>query len=99
MLVYTVVEGCQMAMNCAVLLAGENRQLRAENERQKKMRVKRTAYIATGGVLSIQEGVEHSQTAEIVPERAEVNQGAGIQRRVPRRCGLCGSHKMRVSAK
>jgi hypothetical protein len=40
-----------MAINSAVLLAEENRQLRAENERQKKKRAKRRAYIATGGVL------------------------------------------------
>src|SRR5947209_9117356 len=42
-----LVKGCQMAMNNAVLLAEENRQLRAENERQKKKRAKRRSYIAT----------------------------------------------------
>ena len=48
-----LVKGCQMAINSAVLLAEENRQLRAENQRQKKKRVKRRAYIATGGVLIV----------------------------------------------
>ena len=36
-----LVKGCQMAINSAVLLAEENRQLRGENERQKKKRAKR----------------------------------------------------------
>jgi hypothetical protein len=31
-----LVKGCQMAINSAILLAEENRQLQAENERQKK---------------------------------------------------------------
>lgn len=45
-----LVKGCQLAMNSAVLLAEENRQLRSENERQKKKRAKRRAFIATGGL-------------------------------------------------
>jgi hypothetical protein len=50
-----------MAMNSAVLLAEENRQLRAKDERQKKKRAKRRSYIAKGGVLTIQEGLDLSQ--------------------------------------
>jgi hypothetical protein len=42
-----LVNGCQLAMNSAVLLAEENRQLRSENERQKKKRANRRAFIAT----------------------------------------------------
>ena len=52
-----------MAINSAVLLAEENRQLRAENERQKKKRAKVKSYIATGGVLTVQEGLDLSQIA------------------------------------
>jgi hypothetical protein len=40
-------------MHNAVLLIEENRQLWAENERQKKKRAKRRSYIATGGVLTV----------------------------------------------
>ena len=50
-------------MNSAVLLAEENRQLRVENERQKKKRAKKRLYIATGGVLTIQEGLDLSNVA------------------------------------
>ena len=56
-----------MAMYSATILAEENRQLRAENERQKKKKAKRRSYIATGGVLTGQEGVERSQIANIKP--------------------------------
>jgi hypothetical protein len=41
-----------MAIHSAVLLTDENRQLRAENERQKK-KAKRRSYIAQGGVLIV----------------------------------------------
>jgi hypothetical protein len=40
-------------MHNAVLLIEENRQLQAENERQKKKRAKQRSYIATGGVLTV----------------------------------------------
>ena len=42
-----------MAMNSTVLLAEENRQLQAKNQRQKKKRAKQRSYIATGGVLTV----------------------------------------------
>src|SRR5436305_13455632 len=48
-----LVKGCQMAMNSVVLLAKENRQLRIENQRQKKKRAKNRSYIAIGGVLIV----------------------------------------------
>jgi DDE superfamily endonuclease/helix-turn-helix, Psq domain/Tc5 transposase DNA-binding domain len=86
-----LVKGCQLAMNSAVLLAEENRQLRGENERQKKKRAKRRAFIATGGVLTIQEGLERSQVTNIVPESGAVTEEVTIQRRAPRMCSLCRS--------
>ncbi len=49
-----------MAINKATLLAEENRQLRAENKRQKKKRAKRRSYIAVGGTLTVQEGLIRS---------------------------------------
>jgi hypothetical protein len=68
-----LVKGCQLAINSAVLLAKENRQLQGENKRQKKKRAKRRAFIATRGVLTIQEGLDRSQVTNIVPEsRCEV---------------------------
>ena len=47
-----------MAIKSAMLLTEENRQLQAENERQKRKRAKRRSYIAKGGVLTVQEGLD-----------------------------------------
>ena len=87
-----------MAMHSAVLLTEENRQLRAENERQKKKRVKRRSYIATGGVLTVQEGLNRSQMVDIehVEEPTSIPQEPRI--RAPPRCSICSSlkHNARV---
>ena len=53
-----------MAMYNAMLLAEENRQLRTENERQKKKKTRHREYIATEGVLTVQEGLNRSQLVE-----------------------------------
>jgi hypothetical protein len=42
-----------MAMNNAMLLIEENRQLQAENVKPKKKRAKQRSYIATGRVLTV----------------------------------------------
>ena len=80
-----------MAMNSAVLLAEENRQLRSENERQKRKRAKKRAFIATRGVLTIQEGRDLSQNTNIVPESGSIPQEAARQPRAPRKCSMCKS--------
>jgi hypothetical protein len=86
-----LVKGCQLAMNSAVLLAEENRQLRSENKRQKKKRAKRRAFIATGGVLTIQEGLDRSQVTNIVPESGAVTEEVIVKTRAPRTCSMCKS--------
>ena len=81
-------------MNSAVLLAEENRQLRRENARQKKKRAKKKAYIATGGVLTLQEGIDLNQAGPKGPKGPKgraVNQEANVQPRAPRMCSLCRS--------
>src|SRR5450432_3216673 len=47
-----LVKGCELAMNSAVLLAEENRQLQTENARQVKKRAKKRRFIATSGTLT-----------------------------------------------
>jgi hypothetical protein len=89
-----LVKGCQLAMNSAVLLAEENRQLRHENQRQKKKRAKKRTFIATGGVLTNQEGIarqHRSQVTNTVPEREVVTEEATVKTRAPRMCSLCRS--------
>jgi hypothetical protein len=79
-----------MAMNSAVLLA-EDRQLQGENKRQKKKRAKRRSYIATGGVLTVQEGLDRSKMANVEPESRVVDREAPVQTRAPRTCSMCKS--------
>lgn len=86
-----LVKGCQMAMHNAVLLSEENRQLRTENARQKKKKTKRRAYIATGGILTGQEGIERSRIGDnaIVGGVTEVQ--SAPQKRAPNKCSMCKS--------
>jgi hypothetical protein len=83
-----------MATHSAVILAEENRQLRTENQRQKTKRANKRTYIATGGVLSVQEGLDRSNTAGkgSVSIRGEVmDQDLAPQTRAPRMCSMCRS--------
>ncbi|KKA17135.1 Transposase [Rasamsonia emersonii CBS 393.64] len=50
-----LIKGCQLAMNSAVILAKENHDLRAANEKQKQKRKRSTNQISHEGGLSIQE--------------------------------------------
>jgi hypothetical protein len=86
-----LVKGCQLAMNSAVLLAEENRQLRQENKRQKQKRAKKRAFIATGGVLTVQEGLDRSLDTNTVPESGVVPEETTVKTRAPRTCSLCRS--------
>jgi len=83
-----------MAMNSAILLTEENRQLQAINAKQVKKRAKRRTYIATGGTLTIQEGLELSQSN--VEPVSRVASGVAtdeliVRTRAPRTCSICGS--------
>lgn len=52
-------------MHLAVLFADENKKLRATNECQKNKRAVQRSYLALGGVLSVQKGLDWSLTANI----------------------------------
>jgi len=80
-----------MAMHSAVLLADENKKLRAANERQKKKRAVRRSYIATGGVLTVQEGLDRSVTANTEPTDQSTGGVEERQIRAPRTCSICRS--------
>jgi hypothetical protein len=88
-----LVKGCQMAMYSAVLLTDENRRLRTENKRQKIKKTKRRLYIAQGGVLTVQEGLNRLQGANLEPVEGLTDQPARPQTRAPRMCSICRSLK------
>jgi hypothetical protein len=83
-----------MAMNSAILLAEENRQLRAINAKQTKKRAMRRTCIATGGTHTIQEGLALSEpTVELVIEAVGglATDKPIIHTRAPRTCSMCKS--------
>jgi hypothetical protein len=71
-----LVKGCQIAMHNAVLLAHENKEVRAANQRQKKKQEKPRSYIAQGGVLTVEEGTRRAENREI--EQMGGGGGAGF---------------------
>jgi hypothetical protein len=93
-----LVKGCQMAMHSAVLLADENRQLRAANQRQKRKREKERSCIAKGGVLTAKEGLEYVQRAHERLEAVVKASGLEPRKRAPPRCSVCESleHNARI---
>jgi hypothetical protein len=80
-----------MAMHNAVLLAEENKQLRTANERQKKKRALRRSYVASGGVLTVQEGLNRSEIDNIELAGEVEGPPIGPQTRAPRTCSMCKS--------
>jgi hypothetical protein len=88
---HQLVKAGQLAMNSAVLLAEEVRQLRSESERQKRKRAKKRTFIAKGGVLTIQEGRDLSQNTTRVPESGVAHQEESRQPRALRKCSMCKS--------
>jgi hypothetical protein len=80
-----------MAMNSAILLAEENRQLRAINAKQTKKRARRRTYIATSRTLTIQEGLALSEpTVELVIEAVGgvATDELVVRTRAPRTCSM-----------
>lgn len=86
-----LVKGCQMAMHSAVLLADENKKLRAANERQKKKRAIRRSYITTRGVLTVQEGLDRSVATNLEPTGQSAGGVEELRIRAPRTCSMCKS--------
>ncbi len=84
-----LVKGAKQAMYYGVILAEENRQLRAENTRQKRKRAIRRSYVQSGGVLTVQEGIELVERAENRPVEEEVEPRTQPQLRALARCSIC----------
>ena len=89
-----LIKGCEIAMQSAVLLAAENKKLRAGNENIKKKRQKNKSYIGRGGVLSAQEvqeaqmevGNRGEDEIQVVEQPSQPS-----SLRAPRMCSICRS--------
>ena len=90
-----LVKGCQLALQSATILAKENSELRAANEKQKQKRTRSTRQIAHEGDLSVQDVRElrsepfEAQVARINTYREQVSEGLQPRTRGQRGCGIC----------
>jgi len=84
-----LVKGCQIAMHNAVLLAQENKELQAANQRQKRKRNAPRSYIATGGILTGAEGLQRAQEADQRQEGVVAQADLQPQKRAPPTCSTC----------
>jgi hypothetical protein len=87
-----LVKGYQIAMQSAALLAAENRELRAANEKQKRKRKRRRTYIGQEEALTIEEGIDRVRRANKgergVMEVEEISENQPRKRAAPR-CSVC----------
>jgi hypothetical protein len=74
-----------------ILLADENKKLRAANERQTKKRAIRRSYITRGGALTVQEGLNRSVIVNTEPTDQSTSRGKEQRIRAPRMCSMCKS--------
>ena len=88
-----LVKGCQMAMHNTVLLASEVKELRTANEKQKQKRGKARTYIADGGILTGEEGLNRTKKRKIVDEAERAAMDAQPKRRAPSKYSLCSSYE------
>ncbi len=93
-----VVKGCQMAMHNAAFLASEIKDLRAMSARQKRKRETPHSYIASGGVLTAEEGQDRVRRARVTDKAVLSGVAAQASGRAPSRCSMCSSlkHNARV---
>jgi hypothetical protein len=66
-----LVRGCQLAMHSAVILARENQELRMANEKQVKISKRSKKQIPHQGSLTIEEGAQLLQAAQVAGEAME----------------------------
>ena len=76
-------------MQSAAILAEENRKLRAENQRQQQKHSQQRQYIASGGVLQVQQAQQLAAEAERVVMEASQSQAGERRQRAPPTCTKC----------
>lgn len=93
-----VVKGCQMAMHNAAFLASEIKDLRAMSGRQKRKRETPRSYIASGRILTAEEGQDRVRRARVTDKAILSEVAAQASGRAPSRCSMCSSleHNARI---
>jgi len=84
-----LAKSAQLAMQSATILAEENKRLRAENQRQQQKKSQQRQYIASGGVLQVQQAQQLAAEAERVVIEASQSQAGERRQRAPPTCTKC----------
>jgi hypothetical protein len=84
-----LAKSAQLAMQSATILAEENKRLRAENQRQQQKQSQPRQYIASGGVLRVQQAQQLTAEAERVVMEASQSQAGERRQRAPPTCTKC----------
>jgi hypothetical protein len=84
-----LAKSAQLAMQSATILAEENKRLRAENQRQQQKKSQQRQYIASGGVLQVQQAQQLAAEAERVVMEASQSQAGERRQRAPPTCTKC----------
>ena len=84
-----LVKGCQLAMNSGIILAEENRKLRATNYTRKQRKTRQRQYIATGGALQADQGRALAAVADQALAEADQAEATPGRQRAPLTCSKC----------
>ena len=84
-----LAKSAQLAMQSATILAEENKKLREENQRQRQKQNQPRQYIASGGVLQVQQAQQLIAEAERVVTEVEQGEGSQRRQRAPPTCTKC----------
>ncbi|RAQ98726.1 plasma membrane calcium-transporting atpase 2 [Stemphylium lycopersici] len=84
-----LAKSAQLAMQSATILAEENKKLRAEVQRQRQKQSQQRQYIASGGVLQVQQAQQLAAEAERVVTEGSQSQGGERRQRAPPTCTKC----------
>jgi hypothetical protein len=90
-----LVRGCQLAMHSAVILARENQELRAANEKQVKNSKKSKKQIPHQGSLTIKKGAQLLQATQVANKameeaiQQEASDALNTQQHAPPQCSKC----------
>jgi hypothetical protein len=84
-----LAKSAQLAMQSATILAEENKKLRAEVRGQRQKQSQPRQYIASGGVLRVQQAQQLTAEAERVVMEASQSQAGERRQRAPPTCTKC----------
>ena len=76
-------------MQSAAILVEENKKLREENQRQRYKKSQQRQYIASGGVLQVQQAQQLAAEAERVVIGTNQSQAGERRQRAPPTCTKC----------